>query len=167
MVRDRLFSFAMVLGLGVVLLVSLVMGALFSVAGKLAWRILPHALSWVASLALHGAVSFVATAGIFATIFKVLPDVRLRWRDVGWGAFLTASLFSIGRVVIGLYLGSAAIGSPFGAAGSLVVLLAWVYYSSLILYLGAQFTHELAVARDRIPEPKSLAMRIVGPPEPA
>jgi len=160
LIRDRVFSFAIVFCLGFLLLVSLVVSAALSALGTYGSRLFAHPVSAPSMYVVQTFVTFAATTGIFALIFKLLPDVRLRWRDVAAGSVVTAVLFTVGRWLIGLYLGSATVGSPFGAAGSLAVLLAWVYYSSLILYLGAEFTRALALARGLDPEPGALAVRV-------
>jgi membrane protein len=97
--------------------------------------------AWVSS-----ALSFAVIACLFAVIFKVLPEVALSWRDVWIGALFTAMLFSLGKVAIGLYLGRSEVASGFGTAGSLIALLLWVYYSSQIFFLGAEFTRQYALA---------------------
>jgi membrane protein len=137
-VKNYLLSFSTVLGLGFLLLVSLVLGA--GLSGMQKWvegRI--GGGSWW----LHAAnvlLSFALAAFLFAFIYKVLPTARVSWRSVLVGALVTAGLFTLGKFLIGLYLGQAAPGSAFGAAGSLVVLLIWVYYSTQLLLLGAEFT---------------------------
>lgn len=163
LLRDRVLSFALVLSVGFLLLVSLVVGAVLEAVGAYASKLLPGGALYaaVASVA-HTSVAFVVAAGLFGLMFKFLPDVHLRWRDVSVGGVVTAVLFSVGRVLIGLYLGRAGVGSPFGAAGSLVVLLVWVYYSSMILYLGAEFTRAWARARGVEVRPNELATRTSG-----
>jgi membrane protein len=137
-VKDRLLSFSMVCGLAFLLLVSLVVGAIVSALGGAMQEWLPG------SAALIQLLNFVVSLGLmflmFAMIFKVLTYARPRWSDVWVGAGMTTALFAVGKYLIGLYLGQAAIGSTFGAAGSFVVLLLWLYYSSLILLFGAEFT---------------------------
>lgn len=141
-VRDRLASFGMVLGIGFLLLVSLLVTAFLSVTGDWFQRLLPgSAVVWQAVNIL---VSFAITAGLFAMIYKFVPDVEITWRDVAVGAVVTALLFSVGKVAIGFYLGRSTTASVFGAAGSLAVLLVWVYYSALILLFGAEFTQAWA-----------------------
>lgn len=137
-VYKRLLSFAMVLGICFLLMVSLVMAAVLATART-------YANEWVQELAtlwtvMHDVVSFGVITLLFAMIYKVLPDVTLRWRDVWVGAALTAGLFTLGRYLIGEFLGKLAVGARYGATGSLVVVLVWVYYSAQILYLGAEFT---------------------------
>jgi membrane protein len=101
--------------------------------------------------------SVVATSALFALLFRFLPDVRLHWRDVMTGAFVTAVLFTIGQQLIGLYLGQSSVASSYGAAGSVMILLLWVYYSCQILLLGAEFTRVYAQRIGRRPQPESFA----------
>jgi membrane protein len=146
LLRSRLLSFGMILGLGFLLTVSLVLSAVVSALGKVwgpylgVWLILAEVLNFVIGLGL--------VTVLFAMIYKLMPNVPVRWRDVWTGAAVTALLFSIGKVLIGLYIGRSGVTSSFGAAGSLVVLLLWVYYSAQIFLLGAEFTR--AYARRRI-----------------
>jgi membrane protein len=140
--RDRLLSFGIVLGFGFLLLVSLVLSAAVSVLdswiGGLipGWVIVGYVLSYGLSLGL--------VAGVLAAIFKILPDVKISWRDVWVGALVTSVLFHIGKFGISLYIGKASVASTFGAAGSLAVLLVWIYYSSQIVLFGAEFTRVFA-----------------------
>lgn len=138
MVKDRAFSVAMVMAIGFLLLVSLVVNAALSAAGARVGYMLP--LPEAALQLLNTAISLVVITGLFAALYKVVPDARIAWRDVITGAFVTTLLFSIGKLLIGLYLGKASIGSAYGAAGSVVVLLMWVYYSAQVFFLGAVFT---------------------------
>jgi membrane protein len=140
--KERVLSFVMVLGVGFLLLVSLILNAWLAAAGAFFKGSLPMPESVLQ--ALTSAVSFVVIAGLFALIYKVMPDVDLEWRDVAAGAALTSLLFSLGKLLIGLYLGKTSPGSTYGAAGSLVVLLVWVYYSAQIFLLGAEFTQVFA-----------------------
>lgn len=140
-IKERFLSMAMVLGVGFLLLVTLVLDALISAMGSYAQSFvggepLMHAIQLVVSIAL--------TTVLFAAIFRVLPDLEIAWSDVWVGAFVTAVLFVAGKFALGLYLGKAAFGSSYGAAGSLVVLLVWVYWSAQILFLGAEFTQVYA-----------------------
>jgi len=142
MVKYRFASFAMVLGIGFLLLVSLVLSAAIAAAGKLFASYLP-----ASEFMLHMGtivVTFVAVTVLFALLYKVVPDVRIEWRDVWIGAAVTSILFSVGKFLIGLYLGKASVGSAYGAAGSLVIFMVWVYYSAQIFFMGAQFTHVFA-----------------------
>ena len=141
-VKQRLFSFAMVLGIGFVLLVSLALSALLAGVGKFFKDFLP-----LPEPVLHGAnllLSFVVITALFGVIYKYLPDVEVAWSDVLKGAAFTAVLFVIGKFLLGLYLGKAGVGSAYGAAGSLVVLLVWVYYSAQIFFFGAEVTQVYA-----------------------
>ncbi|HZZ26481.1 MAG TPA: YihY/virulence factor BrkB family protein [Pirellulales bacterium] len=137
-VKNRFLSFAMVLGTGFLLLISLVVSAALAAATKSLSASVPLPIWLMQSI--HQLISFVITALLFALIFKILPDVEIRWKDVWIGAIATAGLFTIGKYLIGLYLGQSAVASSYGAAGSFVVLLVWVYYSAQILFLGAEFT---------------------------
>jgi membrane protein len=159
MLRDRFLSFSLVLAIGFLLLVSLVLSAALAAVGKYLAGVLP--VSSALMQALNFALSFAATTFLFALIFKVLPDVRIRWRDVWVGAAVTALLFSIGRFLIGLYLGRSSVSSAYGAAGSLVVVLVWVYYSAQILLLGAEFTQVYASKFGMGMTPKPNAERLV------
>ncbi len=138
-VKERLLSLAMVLAIGFLLLVSLVVSAAVAAVGETALGGLTDAA--VVLRGLNALVSLIVITLLFATIFKVLPDVPVAWRDVWVGASITAALFSVGKSLIGLYLGRASIGSPYGAAGSLVVMTVWVFYASLIVFFGAELTY--------------------------
>jgi membrane protein len=138
MARKRLLSFGMVMGLGFMLLISLVLSAALAALGKWWGSILGN---WGIVLEiLNLAVSFAVVTGLFAMIYKFMPRASIPWRDVWVGAAVTAILFTLGKFLIGLYLGGTNMASGFGAAGSLVILLAWIYYSSQIFLLGAEFT---------------------------
>jgi membrane protein len=142
MIRDRFFSAAMVFGVAFLLLVSLLLSAaLTSLATVL--KALPDSLYWLTET-IHFAVSFGVITLLFAMMYKYLPDVKIAWRDVWLGAVITAALFTLGKFAIGLYLGHSSMASSYGVAGSFVVLLVWVYYSSQILFLGAEFTQVYA-----------------------
>ena len=136
--KERFYSFALILGVGFLLLVSLVLNAWIAAMGSFFGSFLP-----TPEAVLHAATflfSFVVITFLFAAIYKLLPDVHLRWSDVAIGASVTSLLFTIGKQLIGLYLGKASFGSTYGAAGSLVIVLVWVYYSSMLFFLGAEFT---------------------------
>ena len=140
--KNRFLSIAMVLGIGFLLLVTLIFDAAISALGNYIDRLFPggEALLQVAQII----VSFGLVTVLFAAIFRFLPDVRPAWRDVWLGAVFTAVLFVIGKFGLSIYLGKAAIGSSYGAAGSLVILLFWVYWSAHILFFGAEFTQVYA-----------------------
>lgn len=141
-VKDRFFSFTMVLGVGFLLLVSLIISTALQAFNELVSGILPSFLFLAQTL--NFLISFAVVTILFALIYKVVPDVRVAWRDVWIGALVTAFLFAVGKWAIGLYLGNSTPGSTYGAAGSLIVLLLWVYYSAQILFLGAEFTQVYA-----------------------
>jgi membrane protein len=145
MLKDRLISFSVVCGLAFLLLVSLVFGAIVSALGG--WLDAHLAVGGWGIQAANQVLSFVLTTVLFAFVFKVLPHARPAWSDVWHGAVVTAVLFTLGKYLIGLYLGQAAPGSAYGAAGSFVVLLIWVYYSAQIVLYGAEFTHVYATTR--------------------
>ena len=142
--RTRILSIGMIFAMGFMLLVSLAASAAFdafaawSTSGFGGWESLAHGINFV--------VSFVLTTALFAMIYRFMPHATIEWRDVGVGALVTAFLFSIGKYAIGLYIGKSALASGFGAAGSLAVLLAWVYYSAQIFLFGAEFTWAYAHA---------------------
>ncbi|HUM11496.1 MAG TPA: YihY/virulence factor BrkB family protein [Myxococcaceae bacterium] len=136
--RVRLLSFSMVLGVGFLLLVSLVLSAVLAAVGDYLGTFLPGGAA--VGQALNATVSLVVITALFAMIYRMLPDTYVAWRDVWLGALVTSLLFTIGKSAIGFYLGKASVASSYGAAGSVVILLLWVYYSAMILYLGAEFT---------------------------
>lgn len=140
--KDRLFSFSMVIGVAFVLLVSLVISTVLSGMGRVVSDQLPGgAVVWQC---VNLTISLGVITVLFAIIFKVVPDIEIRWRDVWFGAFVTAVLFSAGKYVLGLYLGTSSVASSYGAAGSVVALVVWVYYSSQLVFLGAEFTQVFA-----------------------
>ena len=139
LITDRLVSFSLILSLGFVLIVSLVLNAIAVAISDKIVNIFPG-MGDALLLIVDTGISLVITTVLFGAIFKVLPDARIKWRDVLTGAFITACLFLVGKYGIGLYLGQSPIGNIYGAAGSVMILMIWVYYSSAILYLGAVFT---------------------------
>lgn len=140
--RDRLVSFSMVLVVGFLLLVSLAVSAGLQIVNEYLSSSLPGGdVLWQV---INIVISLLVITLLFATIFKFLPDVEITWGDVWIGAFVTAVLFTIGKFLIGLYLGRGSVGSTYGAAGSLATLLVWIYYSGLIFYFGAEFTQVYA-----------------------
>jgi membrane protein len=142
LVRDRLISLAMVMAVGFLLLVSLVVSAALAAAEGWMRNRMPgwDLVIWVVSTV----ASFAVVTALFALIFKFLPDTPIAWRDVGVGAALTALLFTAGKLLIGLYLGKSSVASTYGAAGSVIVLIVWVYYAAQIFYFGAELTHAYA-----------------------
>jgi membrane protein len=141
-IRTRFLSFAMVLGVGFLLMVSLLLSALIAGAGSYLNALLP-ALEPLSHLT-NAVVTFLVMTLLVAAIYKWLPDAQVAWHDVWTGAILTAALFTLGKFLIGLYLGKAGLGSAYGAAGSLVVLIVWVYYSAQVLFFGAELTQVYA-----------------------
>jgi membrane protein len=138
LVRARLLSFGMILGIAFLLMVSLILSAVVAALGKLwsgafgDWALLAQVYNLIAG--------FVVTTGVFAMIYKIMPRVSVKWRDVWLGAAVTSLLFTVGQFMIGMYIGRSNLASGFGAAGSLIVVFVWVYYSAQIFLLGAEFT---------------------------
>jgi membrane protein len=138
LLHTRLLSFGMVLGIAFLLMVSLVLGAVVSALGKwwgdafVGWEVVAQLINIV--------LGFALTTGVFAMIYKIMPRVQVRWYDVWIGAAATALLFTLGRFLIGLYIGKSGVASSFGAAGSLIVIFVWVYYSAQVFLMGAEFT---------------------------
>lgn len=155
-VKNRLLSLTVVLSIGFILMVSLVLGVVVRSMLQAADNLVPYASLLTTSV--ESLVSLGVVTLLFATIFKVLPDVVLRWQDVLIGAVVTAVLFTIGRSVIAIYLAYTATASTYGAAGSVVMILLWVYYSSLILLFGAAFTRSLLLRRGRPLIPRNSAV---------
>jgi membrane protein len=148
-IRHRFFSFAMVLGIGFLMMVSLTLSAIVQAAGD--WLALYVPVPASVLEALNFLATFLATTLLFALIYRFLPDVRVDWEDVVIGSVITAALFAAGKFLIALYIGTAGVGSAYGAAGSLVVILVWVYYSSQIFLYGAEITR--AYARQKLSRP--------------
>ena len=150
-IRDRFLSFGMVLVVGFLLLVSLVVSTALAALAKYAEGLAPGVpvLMQVANFA----ISFAVVTILFALMFKYLPDAQIAWRDVWFGALVTAALFTVGKYLIGLYLGRGGVSTPFGAAGSLVAFVVWVYYSGLIVFFGAELTEVTAEHAGRRIEP--------------
>jgi membrane protein len=156
-VRDRFFSFSLVLGVAFLLLVSLTFSAVLSALGKFLESSLPGGETlWQI---INFVVSFGIITALFALLLRVVPDVKAPWRGIWPGAAVTALLYTVGKFGLGLYLGRASVSSPYGAAGSIVVLVIWVYYAAQIFFLGAEFTREyirakgmkVRPARDAVP----------------
>ncbi len=165
LVRDRLFAFLMVIASAVVLFASLLLSAALSAVGTFVGDTLPGgATLWQVASTL---VSFVLTVGLFTAIFKVLPDAKVPSRDALTGAVVAAILFTLGKWVLGVYLGKASFGSAYGAAGSFVALVVWIYYSAQILLLGAELTQVVARRRGVEIEPTPNAIRVTCSVRPA
>lgn len=144
MLINRLLSFSIVVSLGFLLLVSLLLNGLMDMLITRLTRMFPD-LTVIMVYTVNIIITFGITALLFAMIFKVLPDARIKWKHVRAGAFTTALLFMVGKFLIGYYLGHSKLSSTYGTAGSVIVMLLWVYYSAMILYFGAVFTHVYAV----------------------
>jgi membrane protein len=152
--KERIFSLALVFALAFLLLVSLVISAALAAAAALVQGPEQALLSRLLELA----VSLLVLTCVFALLFKYVPDAEIRWRDVWPGGFITAVLFTVGKTAIGAYIGQASVGSAYGAAGSLVVLLVWVYYSALIFFFGAEFTQAWAARQGAVaPKPHAVS----------
>ncbi len=159
LIRDRFLSFSVIVSLGFLLLVSLAITALIEGISTNLQKRFPDmavAVFYIINLLLTVGLSML----IFAVIFRVLPDARIKWKDVTIGAFVTTLLFLLGKFAISFYITKANIGSTYGAAGSLVILLVWVYYSSIILYIGAEFTKAYAMQYGSKIQPNDYAVTI-------
>lgn len=144
MILTRLISFSLIISLGFVLMVSLAVNAFVSVITNQLASIIPGAGTYFL-LTINQVLIFAILTFMFAVIFKVLPDARIKWRDVSRGAMLTAVLFMIGKYLIGLYVGKSNFANVYGAAGSIIIIMVWVYYTAVILYFGAEFTKVYAI----------------------
>ena len=154
--KERLFSFAIVLGIGFLLVVSLAITTWISTLGALPTSITGPVATLLQLL--NSFISFVVIAGVFAAIYKIMPDAPIQWRDVALGGAVTSALFTAGKYLLSLYLGRASYGSTYGAAASVVVLIAWIYYSGQIFFLGAEFTRAFAKRYGSQPNENSQAM---------
>ncbi len=161
MLKQRLFSFGMVLSLGFLLLASLVLSAGLALLGKYFGGLFP--VPTPVLQAINFLVSFLVIAVLFAFMFKYVPAVHVAWRYVWTGAIGTALLFAIGKLLLGLYLGKASVGSAYGAAGSLVAMIVWVYYSAQIFFFGAEFTRVYADSQGHREEPNGPAKATSAP----
>lgn len=157
---NRLLSFSLVVGLGFLLLVSLIVNALLTVlSGKLV-KFFPHTTVYIFYM-INTVIILVVITGLFAVIFKVLPDAIISWRDALIGSGCTAILFLLGKFLIGIYIGNSNLGVTYGTAASILIILIWVYYSSLILYFGAEFTKVFALHSGHGIKPKKTAVFII------
>ncbi|MBW3131129.1 YihY/virulence factor BrkB family protein [Hymenobacter profundi] len=158
-VRDRLLSFGLILSVALLLLMSFVISALLTAFTDYLSRLLPG-ITLVLIKVIDFVVSLGVTSLLFAMIYRYLPDAIIRWRDVRIGALITGTLFLLGKYLISFYISNFDPGSAYGAAGSIIVLLVWIYYSSLIIFFGAEFTQEYAAAYGQRVQPKAHAVRI-------
>jgi membrane protein len=162
LIIDRFISFGLVVGVGFLMLTSLLVSAGLAALHTYMGETFPGgAVLWEGVNLL---ISLAVISILFATVFKVLPDVDLAWRDVWVGGLVTAGLFTVGKFLIGLYLGTSAFASSYGAAGSVIVLLVWVYYSAQIILLGAEFTREYVKEFGHRPPPSEFATKDPAPP---
>lgn len=159
LLKDRLLSGSIIIGLGFLLIVALVVNGAVSAFDYLLKEWLPD-FSVILLTALTALVNFLVLALLFGVIYKVLPDAKIKWRDVRAGALFTAALFMLGRYVIGIYIDKADVGSPYGAAGSLIIILIWVYYSAAILYISTSFTKVYAAAKGENIRPSDHAVYV-------
>lgn len=157
---NRLISFSLVIGLGFVLLVSLVINALLALLSDKLMRLFPHYTVYLFQ-GINLIIILLVISGLFSVIYKVLPDATISWKDAIIGSSFTAILFLAGKFLIGYYLGKSNLGLTYGAAASIIVILAWVYYSSLILYFGAEFTKVYALQAGAGIKPKDTAVFII------
>ena len=142
LLRERFFSFGMVLSIGFLLLVSLVLSTILAAIGKFFGGFLPIPAGVLEVV--NFLVSYTGVVALFGLIFRFVPEAKVRWNNIWLGACVTAILFMIGKTLIGLYLGKSSVGSTYGAAGSVIVVVVWVYYSAQIFFFGAEFTHAYA-----------------------
>jgi membrane protein len=159
MIQNRFLSFSLIISLGFLLLASLIINLLISTLGE--W--IEHFIPVVTSLLIKGinlGITFIIISSLFAIIFKFLPDVKIKWRDVRSGAFFTAVLFMIGQYAITLYIQYEAKTSAYGAAGSILMILVWIYYTAAILYIGAEYTEVYAEAIGSRIEPADYAVHV-------
>lgn len=160
LLMNRLLSFSLIISFGFILLVSLIVHALVDVLHDKLIHIFDEVTVYI-FLMVNYVILFVVIACLFAIIFKVLPDAKIQWRDSFVGAAFTSALFMIGKYLIGLYIAQSDVGVTYGAAASLVLILLWVYYSSIILYFGAEFTRVYALSYGSGIEPDKTAVFIV------
>ncbi|MEO6219334.1 MAG: YihY/virulence factor BrkB family protein [Ginsengibacter sp.] len=139
LILTRLLSFSLILCIGFTMIVSLVLNALVSAFGKFLGRYI-HNFSVYFIEITEAILSFAIASFLFSLMFKVLPDAKIKWKDVLFGGLITAIFFTLGKLAIGFYLGKSSLTTLYGAAGSIIIIMVWVYYSSIILYLGAEFT---------------------------
>ncbi|CAN5663024.1 YihY/virulence factor BrkB family protein [soil metagenome] len=159
MLRNRLLSFSVIISLGFLLLVSLALSGIIDAFSRRLAEAYPD-ITVIIFYIINILLTFFITTVIFGVIFKVLPDAQIKWKDVRAGAITTALLFMLGKFAISFYIGKSNIGSTYGTAGSLVVLLLWVYYSSIILYFGAEFTKAYAIQYGEPIHPNTYAVTI-------
>jgi membrane protein len=159
LLKDRLLSGSIIVGLGFLLIVSLIINGALMALNDILKAYFPDLTIVLLNIA-NIVISFMVITVLFGVIFKVLPDAKIAWKDVRAGAFFTAILFMLGRYLIGLYIETTAAGTPYGAAGSIIIILLWVYYTAAILYFGAEFTREYACFKGSKIEPADYAVYV-------
>jgi membrane protein len=159
LIRTRLFSFGLILSVGFLLLISLTITTIIAVMGNWVMNHWPN-IVLIIFYVLNFIISFGVVMLLFALLFKILPDVKIQWKYLWWGSILTAFLFILGKTAIGFYLSKTNPGSAYGAAGSIVLILLWVSYSSMILFYGAEFTRAYADYFDGKVSPTEVAVKI-------
>lgn len=159
LIKDRLLSGSIIVGLGFLLIVSLIINGALMALNDILKAYFPDLTIILLNIA-NIVISFLVITVLFGVIFKVLPDAKIGWKDVRAGAFFTALLFMLGRYLIGLYIETTAAGTPYGAAGSIIIILLWVYYTAAILYFGAEFTREYACFKGTKIEPADYAVYV-------
>jgi membrane protein len=160
MLINRVLSFSMIMGLGFLLIASLIINGLILALSDQLSQYFPDLTILVINIFNVG-LTFIIISALFAIIFKFLPDVEIGWKDVRIGAFFTAILFIVGKFLIGIYIEKVGPGSAYGAAGSIIVILVWVYYTSAILYFGAEFTQVYSECYGGKIKPASYAVHII------
>ncbi|RYE18786.1 MAG: YihY/virulence factor BrkB family protein [Sphingobacteriales bacterium] len=160
MLQNRFLSFSLIVSLGFLLLASLLVNLIISSITKKITPLLPDFIGATVVILINLAITLVVIAVLFAIIFKVLPDVKIKWKDVRAGAIFTAILFILGQYIISLYIQFTAQGSLYGTAGSIIVILVWIYYTAAILYIGAEFTQVYAEAQGSRIEPAEYAVAV-------
>lgn len=160
LIQNRFLSFSLIIGVGFLLLTSLIVNLVITTLGDWIERFM-HTVTALLIKGINWVVTFIIISTLFAIIFKFLPDARIKWRDVRSGAFFTAIFFMLGQYGINLYIQYMAKSSAYGAAGSILIVLIWIYYSSAILYIGAEFTQVYAEARGSHIEPAEYAVHIL------
>ncbi|HEY0058997.1 MAG TPA: YihY/virulence factor BrkB family protein [Flavisolibacter sp.] len=159
LLKDRLLSFGIIGSLGFLLIVSLGVSAVVDALGERLKNTFPD-VTVVVFRIINLLLTLTITTGLFAVIFKVLPDAKIKWKDVLGGAIATSILFMIGKLLISLYISKSEVGSAYGAAGSLIILIVWIYYSAIILYFGAEFTKAYALKYGAAIHPSAHAVTV-------
>ena len=160
LILTRLLSFSLILSIGFIMIVSLILNAIVSAFGNFLSKYIHHFSVYFIEVA-EAVLSFLVAAFLFSLIFKLLPDAKIRWKDVFFGGFITAVFFTLGKQAIGFYLGKSNLTTLYGAAGSIIIIMVWVYYSSIILYFGAECTKVYANFYGKKIQPNEFAEWVV------